>query len=72
MEALFGVIQGLPYFDTISTTVVVASGITAVLKDNYAEKIPILGKIWPVLNWLAMNFGHNENNKNGFEKGSKK
>ena len=58
-------LQSIPYWETISTIVVVASVITASLKDKYAEQVPILGKIWPVLNWLSINIGHNENNKNG-------
>tara|TARA_R110002020_G_scaffold413285_2_gene622955 strand:+ start:485 stop:634 length:150 start_codon:yes stop_codon:yes gene_type:complete len=45
--------------------VVIANLVTASLKDKYAEQIPILGKIWPVLNWMSVNIGHNENNKNG-------
>ena len=58
-------LQQIPYWGTISSIVVVASVITAALKDKYAEQVPILGKIWPVLNWLSINIGHNENNKNG-------
>jgi len=66
MEQLIISLQSLSWWGTASTIVVVASGITSVLKDNYAEKLPIIGKVWPILNWLAMNVGHNENNKDGF------
>ena len=31
------------------------------LKDEYAESLPILGKIWPIMNWLALNVHHNKN-----------
>jgi hypothetical protein len=31
------------------------------MKDEYAEKLPILGKIWPIMNWLALNVHHNKN-----------
>ena len=62
---LLPMLQKIPYWDTISTLVVIANLVTASLKDKYAESIPILGKIWPVLNWMSVNIGHNENNKNG-------
>lgn len=62
---LLPMLQKIPYWDTISTLVVIANLVTASLKDKYAEQIPILGKIWPVLNWMSVNIGHNENNKNG-------
>ena len=45
----------------ISTVVVIANGITVTLKDKYMEDIPLLGKIYPVLNWLSLNIGNNKN-----------
>ena len=33
------------------------------LKDRYAERIPILGKIWPILNWLSLNVANNKNDE---------
>tara|TARA_R110002051_G_scaffold145415_2_gene218353 strand:+ start:386 stop:592 length:207 start_codon:yes stop_codon:yes gene_type:complete len=61
-------LQAMPWWDTFTTVVVIASGITATLKDRYAEKIPIIGRIWPIMNWLSLNVGHNENNPEGMVK----
>ena len=44
-----------------TTIIVVANGITMTLRDRYAEGIPILGKIWPILNWLSLNIANNKN-----------
>ena len=27
------------------------------------ENLPVIGKIWPILNWLSMNVGHNQNSR---------
>jgi len=48
---------------------VIASTITATLKDKYAEQIPIIGRVWPILNWLSLNVGHNENSRDGMHRG---
>ena len=45
------------WWHIVSTVVVIANGITMTLKDKYMEDIPMLGKIWPVLNWLSLNIG---------------
>lgn len=50
------------WWHIVSTIVVIANGITMTLKDKYAENIPMVGKLWPILNWLSLNIGHNENN----------
>ena len=49
------------WWHIVSTVVVIANGITMTLKDKYMEDIPMLGKIWPVLNWLSLNIGNNKN-----------
>lgn len=49
------------WWHIVSTVVVIANGITMTLKDKYMEDIPILGKIYPVLNWLSLNIGNNKN-----------
>jgi len=61
-------LQAMPWWSTFTTVVVIASGITATLKDRYAEQIPIIGRIWPIMNWLSLNVGHNENNPEGMIK----
>tara|TARA_R110000751_G_C13421196_1_gene440280 strand:- start:141 stop:359 length:219 start_codon:yes stop_codon:yes gene_type:complete len=72
MESLILLAQGVPYFTEMSTVVTLASLITLALKDKYAEKLPILKTIWPIVNWLSLNIFHNENNKEGMGVGEKK
>jgi hypothetical protein len=62
-------LQSFTWWDTFATVVVIASATTATLKDRYAEQIPIIGKVWPIMNWLSLNVGHNENNHDGMHKG---
>lgn len=62
-------LQSFTWWDTFATVVVMASVITATLKDRYAEQLPIIGKIWPLMNWLSLNVGHNENSRDGMNKG---
>jgi len=62
-------LQSFTWWDTFATVVVMASAVTATLKDRYAEQIPIIGKVWPIMNWLSLNVGHNENNHDGMHKG---
>tara|TARA_R110000787_G_scaffold136577_1_gene249077 strand:+ start:349 stop:570 length:222 start_codon:yes stop_codon:yes gene_type:complete len=72
MEGLILLAQGLPYFTEISTVITVSSIITMALKDKYAEKLPILKTIWPIINWLSLNVFHNQNNSEGMQKDKKK
>ena len=58
---IFGWAQGQSWFGTACSIVVIANAITMALKDEYAEKLPIIGKIWPIMNWLALNVHHNKN-----------
>ena len=62
-------LQSFTWWDSFATVVVMASAVTATLKDRYAEQIPIVGKIWPIMNWLSLNVGHNENSRDGMHKG---
>ena len=62
-------LQSFTWWDSFATVVVIASAVTATLKDRYAEQIPIIGKVWPIMNWLSLNVGHNENNHAGMHKG---
>ena len=51
------------WWQIVSTIVVIANAVTMTLKDKYAESLPIVGRLWPILNWLSLNIGHNENNE---------
>ena len=62
-------LQSFTWWDSFATVVVIASAVTATLKDRYAEQIPIIGKVWPIMNWLSLNVGHNENHHDGMHKG---
>ena len=62
-------LQSFTWWDTFATVVVMASAVTATLKDKYAEQIPIIGRVWPILNWLSLNVGHNENSRDGMHRG---
>ena len=62
-------LQSFTWWDTFATVVVIASTITATLKDKYAEQIPIIGRVWPILNWMGLNVGHNENSRDGMHRG---
>ena len=59
---ILGWAQGQSWVGIACTVIAVANAVTLTLKDEYAEKIPVLGKIWPILNWLSLNVHHNKNN----------
>ena len=48
---------------TLCSVIVIANAITLAVKDQYAEKLPVIGKIWPIMNWLALNIHNNKNAK---------
>ena len=58
---ILGWAQTQSWWGIATTVIVIANGITMTLKDKYAEGIPILGKIWPILNWLSLNVANNKN-----------
>ena len=49
------------WWGVATTVVVIANFITMTLRDRYAEAIPFIGKIWPILNWLSLNVANNKN-----------
>ena len=58
---ILGWAQTQSWWGIATTLIVIANGITMTLKDKYAEGIPVLGKIWPILNWLSLNVANNKN-----------
>ena len=64
-QVMFSWATGQEWFGIASIVVTVANFVTMTLKDEYAEKIPVLGKIWPILNWLSLNIAKNKNNVKG-------
>jgi hypothetical protein len=71
MEMLSGWFESQSWFSMACVVVTVASSVTLTLKDEYAEKMPILGKLWPILNWLSLNVFHNKNSPKGMEEEEK-
>jgi hypothetical protein len=62
METMvFGWMAQQSWWELFTTVVVAANAVTMTLKDNAAVKIPFIGKIWPVLNWLSLNIANNKN-----------
>ena len=49
------------WWHVVTTIVVIANAVTMTLKDKYAESLPIIGRLWPILNWLSLNVANNKN-----------
>ena len=64
-QVIFSWATGEAWFGIASTIVVCANAVTMTLKDDYAERLPIIGKIWPILNWLSLNIAKNKNDAKG-------
>ena len=60
---MLGCASSQSWWGIATTIIVIANGITMTLRDKYAENIPILGKIWPILNWLSLNIANNKNDE---------
>ena len=39
--------------------------LTGALPDRWVQKIPVLGTVWPIFNWLAGNIFNNINHPKG-------
>ena len=64
MEFLLSWGSSQTWWYTLCSVIVIANAITLAVKDQYAEKLPYIGKIWPIMNWLALNIHNNKNAKN--------
>jgi hypothetical protein len=53
------------WFQILGELVLIFTGITAVFPDRWVERYPILGKLWPIFNWLAGNIFNNINHPKG-------
>ena len=60
---IFDWMSSQSWWGIFATVVVAANAVTMTLKDRYAENIPFIGKIWPILNWLSLNVGKNKNDE---------
>ena len=53
------------WFQIAGEIVLVFTAITSSLPDRWVQKIPVLGTIWPIFNWLAGNVFNNINHPKG-------
>ena len=52
LVALFG---DQTWFQILGQVVLLFTVITGALPDRFVQKIPVLGTLWPIFNWLAGN-----------------
>ena len=53
------------WFQIAGEVVLVFTAITGALPDRWVQKIPVLGTVWPIFNWLAGNVFNNINHPKG-------
>tara|TARA_R110002096_G_scaffold42693_3_gene115026 strand:+ start:143 stop:433 length:291 start_codon:yes stop_codon:yes gene_type:complete len=67
MEMLTGLFEGKDWFAIAGQIVLIATTVTGALPDKVVAGIPVLGKLWPILNWLAGNVFNNVNHPKGMK-----
>ena len=53
------------WFHIAGEIVLMFTIVTGALPDRWVQKIPILGTMWPIFNWLAGNIFNNINHPKG-------
>jgi len=53
------------WFQIVGEVVLVFTAVTGSLPDRWVQKIPVLGTMWPIFNWLAGNVFNNLNHPKG-------
>ena len=53
------------WFQIAGQIVLVFTALTGALPDRFVQKIPVLGTLWPIFNWLAGNVFNNINHPKG-------
>ena len=53
------------WFQIVGEIVLVFTAITGALPDRWVQKIPVLGTVWPIFNWMAGNIFNNINHPKG-------
>jgi hypothetical protein len=53
------------WFQIAGEIVLMFTIVTGALPDRWVQKIPILGTMWPIFNWLAGNIFNNINHPKG-------
>tara|TARA_R110000803_G_scaffold128771_1_gene196202 strand:+ start:270 stop:548 length:279 start_codon:yes stop_codon:yes gene_type:complete len=53
------------WFQIAGEIVLMFTALTGAMPDRFVAKIPVLGKLWPIFNWLAGNVFNNINHPKG-------
>ena len=53
------------WFQIAGQIVLIFTAVTGALPDKFVQKIPVLGTVWPIFNWLAGNVFNNINHPKG-------
>ena len=53
------------WFQIVGEVVLMFTALTGAMPDRLVNKIPVLGKLWPIFNWLAGNVFNNINHPKG-------
>ena len=53
------------WFQIAGEVVLMITALTGAMPDRFVNKIPVLGKLWPIFNWLAGNIFNNVNHPKG-------
>ena len=57
--------EGQGWFAIAGQIVLIFTAVTGALPDRFVQKIPVLGTVWPIFNWLAGNVFNNINHPKG-------
>ena len=58
-------IMNQSWFQIAGEIVLMFTALTGAMPDRLVNKIPVLGKLWPIFNWLAGNIFNNVNHPKG-------
>ena len=58
---------GQSWFQIVGEIVFMFTVLTGALPDRWVQKIPVLGTVWPIFNWLAGNIFNNISQKFGID-----
>ena len=53
------------WFQIAGEIILIFTAVTGALPDRFVQKIPVLGTLWPIFNWLAGNVFNNINHPKG-------
>ena len=65
MHEFVDLFMGQQWFQILGEIILIFTAITGALPDRWVQKVPILGTMWPMFNWLAGNIFNNINHPKG-------